>query len=125
LDHRIVELAATIPFAMKYNGRESKLAMKRVLQGRAPAHLLEQRKRGFAVPVNAWFRGGSPARLFEDIVLTPGARCAALLDVASVRRLFEAHRSGATDAGHRLWALLMFEQWMRYAERLPGVTPRV
>jgi len=125
LDHRIVEFAATLPFAMKYNGGESKLLMKQALHGRVPAALLEQRKRGFAVPVHRWFREGSPAGLFEEIVLGRGARSVEYLDRAETRRIFEAHRAGREDAGHRLWTLLMFEQWLRYAERLPGVTPKL
>ncbi len=122
LDHRIVEFAASLPFAMKYNGGESKRLMKHMLRGRVPAALLEQRKRGFAVPVHRWFREGSPAGLFEEIVLGRDARSAVYFERAAAQRIFEAHRAGVEDAGHRLWTLLMFEQWLRYAERIPGVS---
>ncbi len=125
LDHRIVEFAATLPFAMKYNDGESKRLMKQALRGRVPAALLEQRKRGFAVPVHRWFREGSPAGLFEETVLGRESRSTVYFERAAMQRTFDAHRAGREDAGHRLWTLLMFEQWLRYAERLPGVTPKL
>jgi asparagine synthase (glutamine-hydrolysing) len=122
LDHRIVEFAATVPFEMKYNRGESKRLMKSALKDKVPAALLEQRKRGFSLPVHRWFRGDA-AVAFEEVVLGADARSAAYLDGAELRALYDAHRAGRRDAGHHLWALMMFEQWLRYAARLPGVTP--
>ncbi len=40
----------------------------------------------------------------------------------TVREVFEAHQARRADYGHHLWALLMFEQWRRYAQQLPGVS---
>ena len=122
LDHRIVEFASTLPFGMKYNGGESKRIMKRALRDKVPAALLEQRKRGFAVPVHRWFREGAAAGLLEDLALGRDARLASFVEPRTVRARLEAHRAKRGDFGHHLWALLMLEQWLRYAERLPGVT---
>jgi len=125
LDHRIVEFAATLPFGMKYNSGESKRIMKRALRDKVPPALLAQRKRGFAVPVHRWFRDGAAAGLLEDLALAPGARLASYVEPRTVRTLLDAHRAGRGDYGHHLWALLMLEQWLRYAERLPGVALRL
>ncbi len=122
LDHRIVEFAATVPFEMKYNRGESKRLMKRALKDKVPAALLEQRKRGFAVPVHRWFREGAGAA-FEELVLGADAQSAAYLDQGEMRRTYEAHRAGRRDAGHHLWALTMFEQWLRYAAQVSGLRP--
>lgn len=120
LDHRIVEFAATVPFEMKYNGSESKLLVKHALRGVVPDALLAQRKRGFAIPVHRWFRE-SLAERFEDAVLTPAARSSEWLEPSAVRSLFDAHRAGRADVGHHLWCLLVFEQWLRWMETVPGV----
>jgi asparagine synthase (glutamine-hydrolysing) len=122
LDHRIVEFAATVPFEMKYNGSESKRLVKLALKGMAPDKLLEQRKRGFAIPIHAWFRG-ELAPVFEETVLGRGARSADWFDRPQMRALFDAHRAGREECGHHLWALLVFEQWLRWVETAPGVTP--
>jgi asparagine synthase (glutamine-hydrolysing) len=125
LDHRIIEFAATVPFGMKYNSGESKRIMKRALRDKVPAELLQQRKRGFAVPVHRWFREGAAGRLFEERVLAADARSARFVELPPARALYDAHRSGREDVGHHLWALLMLEQWLRYAETIPGVSPRL
>src|SRR5690606_32204897 len=125
LDHRMVEFAATVPFGMKYNNGESKRIMKRALRDKVPAVLLEQRKRGFAVPVHRWFREGRAAALLEALVLAPGARWASYAEPRTVRAMLQAHHAGRAELGHHLWAVLMLEQWLRYAERLPGVKPRL
>ena len=122
LDHRIVEFAATVPFEMKYNDGESKRLVKRALRGMAPSKLLEQRKRGFAIPVHAWFRG-ELAPVFEETVLSQGARSADWFDRANTRAMLDAHRAGREDVGHHLWSLLIFEQWLRWVETVPGITP--
>ncbi len=121
LDHRIVEFAATLPFGMKYNNGESKRIMKRALRDKVPAALLEQRKRGFSVPVHGWFRDGRAVELLEELALAPGARVASYVEPRAVRALLDAHQASRADYGHHLWAVLMLEQWLRYAERLPGV----
>ncbi len=124
LDHRIVEFAATVPFEMKYNGVESKRLVKHALKGVVPAKLLEQRKRGFAIPVHAWLRG-ELAPLFEEAVLGAGARSAEWFEPAAMRSLFAAHRAGRENLGHHLWALLVFEQWLRWMETVPGMKVRL
>ncbi len=95
--------------------------MKQGLKGVAPPALLDQRKRGFAIPVHRWFRGRA-GEMFEELVLGRSARCGEYFDAAAVRGIYDAHRTGRRDAGHQLWAILMFEQWLRYAATLPGVS---
>lgn len=119
LDHRIVEFAGTVPFGLKYNEGESKRLVKHALRDHVPASLLRQRKRGFAMPVHAWFRGDL-ADVFRDAVLSRGSD--GWLNAGEAQRLFDAHRDGCADYGHHLWALLMFDHWRDYAERLPGLS---
>lgn len=112
LDHRIVEFAATVPFALKYDGRRSKRVAKHALRGLLPPELLRQRKRGFAIPIDRWFRE-SLGKHFEEAVLTPTARCGEILNVSALREILDRHRSGKEHYGHRLWAVLVLEHWLR------------
>jgi asparagine synthase (glutamine-hydrolysing) len=120
LDHRIVEFAATVPFEMKYNGGTSKRLVKRALRGIVPDELLEQRKRGFAIPVHAWFRGALRS-VFEETVLHPDARSLEWFEPAAMRSLLDTHLAGRENLGHHLWALLVFEHWLRWVNSVPGV----
>jgi asparagine synthase (glutamine-hydrolysing) len=113
LDHRIVEFAATVPFALKMKSGISKRVAKRAVRDLLPAKLLRQRKQGFAVPIQRWFREDLRG-LFQELVTAGDARCGAYLNASAIRSLFDAHVAGRENYGHHLWTLLMFEQWLRY-----------
>jgi len=117
LDHRLVEFAATVPFHLKLRHGVSKRLAKRAVRPFLPAKLLAQRKQGFAIPIHRWFRGPLRAA-FQDAVLGDDARSQAFLDRDTVTGLFQRHAAGQDNYGHHLWALLMFEHWLRYVEAL-------
>ena len=121
LDHRIVEFAATVPMGLKMKGGTSKRLVKHAMAGVVPPALLKQRKRGFALPIQRWFREDLRVH-FEDTVLGPGARCHAFLSAPAIRDLLDRHVRRQAAHGHHLWALLMFEHWLRYLETVPGVS---
>ena len=56
LDHRLVELAATIPSRLKIRGGVGKHILKQVMAPFLPADVLEKRKQGFSVPLGTWLR---------------------------------------------------------------------
>ncbi len=112
LDHRMVEFAATVPFELKYAGGVSKRLVKHAMRDRLPAELLRQRKRGFAIAIQRWFREDLAAH-YRDAVLGGDARCGAWLDPRHAGSLLEEHLSGRAAFGHHLWAVLMFEHWLR------------
>lgn len=119
LDHRIVEFAASVPFALKLRGNTSKRVVKHAARNLLPPALLRQRKRGFAIPIHRWFRQELRTH-FEDIVFAHDARCHRYFSPDYVRLLIDTHVARRENYGHHLWALLMFEHWLRYVEGLPG-----
>ena len=112
LDYRLVEFAATLPFELKLSGGVSKQVLKHAMRGLLPECVLTERKRGFALPIQRWFRGTLGKR-FEETVLAEDALASRFLAREPIARLFSAHRAGRGDFGHHLWALLMFEMWLR------------
>jgi asparagine synthase (glutamine-hydrolysing) len=54
LDHKFVELAMSIPTAMKTRNRELKYILKKAVRGVIPDEIIDRKKRGFSVPVNEW-----------------------------------------------------------------------
>jgi asparagine synthase (glutamine-hydrolysing) len=112
LDHEVVTFAASLPADMKiaYGQRKRvlKLAAARVL----PAEVLTRRKRGFGVPIGAWFRG--PLRgLLTDALQSARARQRGYFESRFVDRIVAEHLSERRDHTSRLWLLLMFELWHR------------
>ena len=112
LDHELMELAARIPTACKLKGLRSKHLLKTALKPLLPDRILNRRKMGFGVPIDAWLRG--PLReMAHDVLLGKAARERGLFQVETVRHLLEEHGSGREHHHQQIWALLMLELWFR------------
>lgn len=112
LDHKLIELVASLPTALKYKqyGRQKQLFKEAVAQI-VSTDILNRKKKGFSVPLRSWF-SGPLASLLIDSVLTNG-QCREYLDTSVIRLLFDENRRGRRDHGLKLWAILMFELWLR------------
>jgi asparagine synthase (glutamine-hydrolysing) len=55
LDHKFVELAMSIPQAVKTRNGTLKYILKKAVQGIIPDELIDRRKQGFGVPVYEWY----------------------------------------------------------------------
>ena len=121
LDNAVIDFAASLPFSMKLHGGISKYLVKKALGGIMPPELTRQRKQGFAIPIHRWFRQELRSH-FLDTVLSHESRNSALLNRRAIRAIYDAHIQEEDNYGHHLWAILMFEHWLRYAESLPGVS---
>ena len=107
----MVELAFSIPSALKIEGGSSKAILRRLAARYLPATNLTLPKRGFHVPLDEWLRT-SLHRQFEAAVLGNGADLA-WLDRRAIGRLWDEHRSGRFRHGPTLWAVWAFVEWMR------------
>ncbi|MFP6598624.1 MAG: asparagine synthase C-terminal domain-containing protein [Candidatus Hydrogenedentota bacterium] len=101
LDHRMVEFAATVPFHLKYSRGISKRLVKHAMAGFLPESTLQQRERGFAIPVHRWFREDLND-YFQDVVLSHGSHCRDYLDMCEVKRLVDVNQGGMENYGHHL-----------------------
>lgn len=117
LDHRVVELAATMPVEYKLapmdGGFEKKAILKTLARRRYPAPLIDRPKMGFGVPVGDWMagplRGEVEARLLRSAHLP---RLFSQSHIASVWRRHLEHRDGAA----KVWNLLFLDEWLRTHE---------
>ena len=109
LDHRLIELAATIPADIKFKDGEMKHIFKRAVDGVVPGQVLERTdKMGFPVPLSDWFEDG--AREFvHDLLSSEAAQGRELIDN---RKVLEG-MAGEKRFGRKLWGLLSLELWQR------------
>jgi len=112
LDHELVEFSATIPSRLKRTASGGKAILKTAMRGILPDEILDAPKRGFGLPVAAWFRG-ELAPLLRSTLLDDRARARGLFDPSFVARLVDDHVGGRRDYSNRLWALLFLELWFR------------
>jgi asparagine synthase (glutamine-hydrolysing) len=115
LDHEVMELAASIPARYKIRGRQKKWILRDAYRGIIPDEILDGRKRGFGVPIGAWFR--DELRDWTREVLFQPELAGGMLRPQPVRALVDMHQSGATDASFQIWALLCLEFWHRETDR--------
>jgi len=116
LDHKVVELAARIPSALKFKGRTTKYILKQAIRPYLPKGTLKQRKHGFSVPLNAWFRTDL-SDWSEKLLMSESSRLHAYFEPEMLRTLLLSHRSGAANLGSSIYALTMLELWMRGQEQ--------
>lgn len=114
LDHRVAELAWSMPLDLKIRNGEPKWVMRQVLYKHVPRALVDRPKSGFGIPVGAWLRG--PLRDWaEDLLDEKRLREAGLFDPAPIRARWAEHSGGHRNWQHSLWNVLMFEAWRREA----------
>ena len=112
LDHELAEYCATIPSSLKRTPAGGKAILKAAMRGLVPDEVLDKPKRGFAMPVAAWFRG-ELAPLLRGTLLDARFAARGLFDPAFVARLIDDHIAGRRNYENRLWALLFLELWFR------------
>ena len=110
LDHELLEMAARIPSEWKVRRGETKWIFKRAFADALPPELLGRPKRGFEIPIDAWFRGPLRTR-FEDEVLASSGRFGDLINRDGVRRIYRDHVTGAGRYGGILWSLQVLSCW--------------
>ncbi len=124
LDHKLVELACSIPFSLKLKGGTTKYILKQAMRSLLPPKVLEQRKQGFSIPIQHWFRNELHA--FAKKVLTSQSSLSRrYFRTEYINWLLEEHRSGRQRFGTQLYALVVFELWSRLTEDAKrNISPR-
>lgn len=119
MDHRVVELAMSIPFQNHRDRRVAKPMLTRTFSDMIPKRLQGRSKMGFTVPLDNWFRGPLHS-LAKDMLLKGRATERGYFRMEAVRRLLREHQTGAWNHGAKLWTLVCLEQWHRdYIDALP------
>ena len=109
LDHRIVDLVASMPARRKFARGELKYLLKRAVGNVIPASVLDRKdKMGFPVPLHRWVSGAS-RDFVRDTLLSERARHRGLFDPARVEALLDA----PTPFSRSVWGLLNLELWHR------------
>jgi asparagine synthase (glutamine-hydrolysing) len=112
MDHPLVEWLATLPSDLKIRGNEGKLLLKKAMEPRLPDDVLYRPKMGFAVPLARWVRGPLKQRV-RDAVLGDRLAATGWFNRPYLQHLVDAHQKGERDYSAPLWALLMFESFLR------------
>jgi len=112
LDHQFVEWVSTLPSDLKLHGGEGKYILKKALEPYLPNDIMYRPKKGFSIPVAAWFRGPLRTQV-RAAVLSPLLLDTGIFNPAYLRHMVDQHESGANDYSASLWSVMMFEAFLR------------
>lgn len=112
IDHKFMELVASIPPSLKLKGNEGKYVFKKSLKPLLHENTLYRKKKGFCMPVSNWFKAELKP-IFEEVVLQNNSYCQDLLNPKTISKIWQQHQEGTRERGMELWAILMFEKWTR------------
>ena len=106
LDHKFVELALSIPSALKTRNGDLKYILKKAVRGVIPDEVIDRPKQGFGVPVYEWCFGALGDRVKAE--LDHFCRETDFIDRRGVARLIEQKQ------GPQLWYLLNLALWWKH-----------
>ena len=112
LDHQLVEWMAGLSPDIKLKDRVGKYIFKKSLETYLPNDILYRPKMGFAVPLDAWFKGPLKQKI-RDALLGDSMKQCGLFNQTFIEHLVNQHQSGLKDYSTPIWSLLMFEAFLR------------
>ena len=112
LDHRVVEVAATIPRDLMLRAGVSKYILKKCLRGLLPDEILNRGKMGFGVPITKWFTGAW-SELLQQMLFEPRTMQRGYINEKYIRHIWDEHKRGRRDHRGKLWVLWVLESWHR------------
>jgi asparagine synthase (glutamine-hydrolysing) len=110
LDRRLVELGLALPARAKAGMRRNKALLREVLRNELPAAITNRPKRGFEIPVDAWFRDPS-TQAARDRIVSGGLVKTLGLSAPTLAALVNRHLAGE-DLGRKLFALATLDLWV-------------
>lgn len=110
----LVEFAVSVPSALKMRDGTGKWLLRNAIRDLVPPLVLQKAKKGFSVPLGAWFRGELRHRV--DALLRPDAAIREYVDAAAVRGLVIEHRVGRRDHSAALWRLMALDLWLGFLD---------
>ncbi len=111
LDHRLWELAASLPIEQRLRGGELKAILRALVRRRVGAVVADRKKQGFTVPVENWLtRGWRPQleSVADDCLLERDG----WIEAGSLREAAAAALK-ANRAPVQIWTLVVLENWLR------------
>jgi len=116
MDHELVEWLATLPSSLKIQGGEGKYVFKKAFEPLLPHDVLYRPKMGFSVPLARWLRGPLAQRMRES-VLSERMIDSGYFQREALERMVEGHLKGQYDHSDALWALIMFDAFLRVSHQ--------
>lgn len=110
LDYHVIEFAAKVPSALKYNKGDKKHILKKAFSKLLSHDTLYRKKMGFSVPLAQWLRNEIKDQAEATLFNAPHG-LADYFNIEQVKILWDKHQNNEQDYSTELWSMLMFQLW--------------
>ena len=112
LDHRLVELAFSIPMHLKTKNKKTKYILKKAVEGIIPDKIINRKKQGFGAPTSEWMRKESPiSNDLLNIIRNSKIKELNIFDYDYIEKLIFDHQNNLDDNSFKLWNLITLSLW--------------
>lgn len=110
LDRELVSFIESMPSSFKLSmGMKGKLVHRKACEAWLPPFVLRRPKKGFATPIDKWFRNELGGYVRDQLL--DGKVCRRLFKENFLEEMIASHRVGRENFQRHLFALLMLEKW--------------
>ncbi len=118
LDHRLVELAYSLPPRLKVNGMNEKYILRKAMHQFVPKDVLARKKQRFYVPIDRWIKDELKP-MVEQFLSRKNIERHGYFNHYYIEKLLQNYEKSRLYSARQLWNLLTFEIWHRiYIESL-------
>jgi len=110
LDYPLMRAAMSRGRKHRISAGSGKLMLKRAMRGVLPDEVLDRKKKGFDLPLSAWFRGPLKGYV-RDTLGGRGSGVFSGLDQHFIGRMLDEHETGRKDWALPLFSLLVLKLW--------------
>jgi len=110
LDLDLVRFIESVPPEFKIHGLSRKYFHRKALARILPREFVNRKKRGFATPMDRWFRCELQGEV-RKVLLHPQAAVADVFRQDAITRLLDLHLAGRENFRKQIYLLLSYEFW--------------
>ena len=111
LDVDLYNFCKTLPLHFKIDASATKKPLRNMLKKYLSEDLRNAPKKGFAVPIDSWFRGELKTWT-HDMLSTSSIKSQGFLNASVVDQYLREHMSGKKNWQFQIWNLLVFQSWL-------------
>jgi len=112
LDHRLVELAFSVPMNLKTKNKKTKYILKEAVKTIIPDEIIDRKKQGFGAPTSEWMRKESPiSNDLVNIIKNSKIKELNIFDYNYIEKLITDHQNNLNDNSFKLWNLITLSLW--------------
>ena len=110
LDLDLMKFVESVPQKYKIHGLTRKYFHKKALTRVLPQEIMNRKKRGFATPMDVWFRTEIPGKV-RSVLLHPQAAVGDVFSQKTIADLIDLHVAGKENFRKQIFILLSYEFW--------------